>query len=104
MIKNGMRAIHPGEILYEEFLVPFGMTAHALSKALHVAPARINEIVRKERGITAETALRLSRYFGTTAQFWLNLQLAYDLRVTEKKALQKIEAEIEPREDHLEVA
>lgn len=98
MIKNGMRPIHPGEILREEFLLPMGMTAHALSKALHVTPARINDIVNQKRGITADTALRLARYFGGDAQSWLNLQQAYDLKTTEAKALPKIEVEVQPRE------
>jgi addiction module HigA family antidote len=81
MTKNGMRPIHPGEILREEFLAPRGMTAHALSKALHVTPSRINDIVREKRGITPDTALRLSRYFGGDAQSWLNLQHTYDLKM-----------------------
>ena len=81
MAKNGMRPIHPGEILREEFLAPRGMTAHALSKALQVTPSRINDIVREKRGITPDTALRLSRFFGGDAQSWLNLQHAYDLKI-----------------------
>ena len=64
MIKNGMRPVHPGEVLREEYLVPLDMTPNALAKALHVTPARINEIVREKRGVTPDTALRLSRYFG----------------------------------------
>ena len=71
-MKNGMRPIHPGEILREDYLVPLGMTPHALSKALHVTAARINEIVKEERGITLDTALRLARYFGGDAQSWLD--------------------------------
>lgn len=82
-INNGMRAIHPGEVLREEFLAPFGMTAHALAVALHVPPPRINDIVRERRAISADTALRLSRYFGTSAEFWMGLQADYDLRVAE---------------------
>jgi addiction module HigA family antidote len=99
MAKNKMRAIHPGEILREDFLVPLGMSAHALSKALHVTPSRVNEIVNEKRGITADTALRLSRYFGGDPQSWLNLQQTYDLKVTAKTALQKILDEVEPRDD-----
>lgn len=71
--------IHPGEILREEFLKPLGMSAYALAKRLHVPPPRINDIVLQRRGITADTAVRLSRCLGTTEQFWLNLQDAYDV-------------------------
>ena len=97
MIKNGMRPIHPGEILQEEFLVPLGMTATALARALHMTPARVSAIVRQKRGISAETALRLSRYFGGDAQSWLNLQQAYDLKVAQETALDKIMTEVQPR-------
>ena len=79
MATNKMRPIHPGEILREEFLVPLGMSANALSLALHVPAPRINDIVRERRGVTPDTALRLARFFDTTAQFWLNLQSAFDL-------------------------
>ena len=103
MIRNGMRPIHPGEILREDFLVPLGMTPHALSKALHVPPARVNDIVLERRGITPDTALRLSRYFGGDARSWLNLQQAYDLKIAEKEVLPKIIKEIQPR-DELEPA
>ena len=72
---------HPGEILHEEFLVPHGLSMTALARGLHVTPARISEIVKGERGITADTALRLSRFFGTTPEFWLNLQSRYELDV-----------------------
>ena len=71
--------IHPGEVLREEFLKPMAMSAYALAKRLRVPPPRINDIVLERRGVTADTALRLSRFFGTTAQFWLNLQAAYDI-------------------------
>lgn len=97
MMKNEMRPIHPGEILREEFLAPLGMTPHALSKALHVTPSRVNDIINEKRGVTADTALRLARYFGGDPQSWLNLQQAYDLKVAAKLAMQKIIAEIEPR-------
>lgn len=72
-------AIHPGEILREEFMQPLGLSSSAVAKALGVTPARINEIVREKRGITADTALRLSRFFGTDVQSWLNLQQQYDV-------------------------
>lgn len=83
MFKNGMRPIHPGEVLREDFLGPMDMSANALAKQLHVPASRINDIVLQRRGITADTALRLSRFFGGDPQSWLNLQTAYDLRVTE---------------------
>lgn len=95
-MKNGMRAIHPGEILREEFLNPIGMTPHALSKALHVPPARVNEVVRETRGITPDTALRLARFFGGDAQSWLNLQIAYELKLAEKAVAKQIAKEIKP--------
>ncbi|MBE1160318.1 HigA family addiction module antitoxin [Dyella acidiphila] len=71
--------IHPGEILREEFMLPAGLSANALAQELGVTAARINEIVREKRGITADTALRLARFFGTDAQSWLNLQMRYEL-------------------------
>jgi antitoxin HigA-1 len=97
MTKNEMRPIHPGEILREEFLAPLGMTPHALSKALHVTPSRVNDIVNEKRGVTADTALRLARYFGGDPQSWLNLQQAYDLKMAARLAMKKIIDEIEPR-------
>jgi addiction module HigA family antidote len=96
MAKNGMRPVHPGEILREDFLIPLGMSANALAKALHVPPPRINDIVRERRGVTADTAMRLARYFGGDARSWLNLQAAYDLRVAEIENAQRIEEEIIP--------
>jgi len=83
MFKNGMRPVHPGEILREDYLVPLGMTANALAKALNVPAARIHDVVRERRAVTADTAMRLARYFGGDARSWLNLQAAYDLRVAE---------------------
>lgn len=98
MFINGMRPVHPGEVLREEFLEPLGMSANALAKALRLTAARINEIVREERGVTAETALRLARYFGTSAEFWTNLQSAYELRVAAIRDERKIEEEVQPLE------
>lgn len=77
--------IHPGEILFEEFMAPFGLSSTALAKAIGVTPARINEIVRGRRGITADTALRLARFFGTDAQSWMNLQDNYDLAIARRE-------------------
>lgn len=82
-IKNGMRPIHPGEILREEFLEPLGMSANRLAEALHVTPARIYEIISGRRGITANTAIRLGIAFGTSTEFWLNIQMSYDIRIQE---------------------
>ena len=89
--------IHPGEILREDYMVPLGLSATALARALGVTPARINDIVRERRGITADTALRLARYFCTDAQSWINLQTAYDLRVAELAAGGAIDRIVKPR-------
>lgn len=97
MIKNGLRPIHPGEILREEFLEPLAMSAHALSLDLHVPAPRINDIVRERRAISTDTAMRLARYFGTTPQFWLNLQTAFDLKQTEAKVGEQILREVPQR-------
>ena len=94
MVKNGMRAIHPGEILREEYLVPLNMTANALSKKLGVTASRINEIVKEKRGITPETALRLERCFGGDAQSWMNLQTMYDLKIAGKAKVIMKEVEV----------
>lgn len=93
MVSNGMRPVHPGEILRDDYLVPLGMSATALAKALNVPGARIGEIVRERR---ADTAMRLARYFGGDARSWLNLQAAYDLRVAEIRDAKRIKREIEP--------
>ena len=81
-----LKPIHPGEILREEYMIPLGLSSNALARALNVAPARINEIVRERRGISADTALRLARYFNTDVQSWLNLQANYDLQCAEDAA------------------
>jgi addiction module HigA family antidote len=92
-----MRPVHPGEVLREEFLVPLGMSAHALALELRVPAPRINEIVRERRAVTPETALRLARYFGTTAQFWLNLRTSYDLKIAEREVGSKVAKEVRSR-------
>ena len=94
---NKMRPIHPGEILREEFLVPLGLSASALALELKVPAPRINDIVRERRAVTPDTALRLSRYFGTSPEFWMDLQTAFDLKTATKDSGGKIEAEISPR-------
>ena len=83
MFKNGRRPVPPGEVLREDYLKPAAMSANALARQLHVPASRVNDIVLERRGITADTALRLSRFFGGDAQSWRNLQTAYDLRVAE---------------------
>jgi len=87
--------IHPGEILKMEFLDEFGLSAYALAKALRVPVNRISGIVNGERAITAETALRLARFFGTSPEFWLNLQTHYDLTVAARRDARKIDREVE---------
>ena len=94
---NGMRPIHPGEILREEFLIPLGMTAHALAIALQVPAPRINDIVRERRAVTADTALRLAKYFGTSVEFWAGLQTDFDVAVA-RAAMTDVLARIVSRE------
>jgi antitoxin HigA-1 len=90
-----MRApIHPGEILKAEFLDELGLTAYALAKAIRVPPNRVTGIVNGERAITADTALRLARYFGTTPEFWLNLQTHYDLKIAQRLVGRVIERDV----------
>ncbi len=88
--------VHPGEILREEFLAPLGLSQNALARALAVPPRRINEIVLEKRGITADTALRLARYFGTTPEMWLHLQAGYDLRLARRDSGADIVARVVP--------
>jgi antitoxin HigA-1 len=86
--------IHPGEILQEEFLVPAGISQYRLAKETSVPPRRINEIVRGQRAVTADTALRLARYFGTSDRFWLNLQSRYDLEVQRDRLGDRLKREV----------
>jgi addiction module HigA family antidote len=95
MAKNGMRPVHPGEILKEEYMTPLGLSAAALARALHVSAPTVNDIVRQHRGVSADMALRLAVAFDTTAQFWLNLQAAYDLRKAETERGPQIWREVE---------
>ena len=90
-----MRPIHPGEIIKEEYLEPLSMSVNALAIALRVPASRINDVVRQKRGVSIDTALRLARYFNTTAQFWMNLQISYDLKIA-RQNMTKIENEIIP--------
>ncbi len=93
---NGMRPIHPGEILREEFLAPLNLSANALAIAIAVPAPRVNEIVRERRAISPDTALRLAKYFGNSPEFWLGLQMDFDLAST-KKSLKGLLARIAPR-------
>jgi addiction module HigA family antidote len=96
--KNGrMPPIHPGEILGEDLMKPLGLTVSGLARELKVTVNRMSEIVNGRRGINADVALRLSRYFGNTPEFWINLQTAHDLRVTIHSSASRIEREVRPR-------
>ena len=89
-----MTPIHPGEILFEEFLKPLGISQYKVAKDISVPPRRINEIVQGKRSITADTALRLARFFGLSERFWLNLQSRYDLEVEKDKLDMRLEKEV----------
>jgi addiction module HigA family antidote len=91
--------IHPGEIIREEVLVPLSLSVNQLAKALDVDAARLNEIVRGRRGITADTALRLARHLGTSAEFWLKLQVHYELRVARQTKEKYIDRAVRPRSE-----
>jgi len=90
---HSIAPIHPGEMIKEDFLSDYGLTQYALAKALKIPHSRVTDIVKGRRGITADTALRLARYFQNSAEFWLNLQAEYDLRTADVK---RIEAEVQP--------
>lgn len=98
MVTHPREPVHPGEILAEEVLAEIGMNANQLGEALGVAPNRISEILRGRRSITADTALRLSRWLGSSAEFWLNLQQAHDLEVAQAERGAEIERTVTPRE------
>ncbi|HEY7390062.1 MAG TPA: HigA family addiction module antitoxin [Bryobacteraceae bacterium] len=89
---------HPGETIREDCIEPLGLNVNQLANKLGITAARLNEIVRGRRGITADTALRLARYFGTSPEFWLNLQSLYDLRMAQIKAGRQIEKTVKPRQ------
>lgn len=94
MDKREFPPIHPGEILLEDFLKPMNLSQYAIARSLGVPPRRINEIVHGKRGITADTALRLARFFNMEAQFWMNLQSRYDLEIAKEKLSEKLEKEV----------
>jgi addiction module HigA family antidote len=89
---------HPGETIEEEYLVPLGMSVNGLAKELGIGVGRLNDIIRGRRGITADNALRLARYFGTTPELWITLQAFYDLRMAQRKSGRTIERQIKPRQ------
>jgi len=93
-MKRDMAPVHPGEILIEDFLKPMGITQYRLAKSIGVSQRRIGEIVSGKRAITADTALRLARYFGTDAQTWMNLQAHYDLAVAEEQLSDRLDREV----------
>jgi antitoxin HigA-1 len=95
--KNPLAPIHPGEILLEEFMKPLNLSINGLALALRVPTTRISAIVNETRGITADTALRLGRYFGTSSEFWMNLQRDFDLRVAAIQSRKEIEQSVRPR-------
>lgn len=97
MTGKKMPPLHPGEVLLEEFLRPTGISQNQLGRDLGVSPRRINEIVHGKRAITADTALRLARYFGVSAQFWMGLQADYDLETAEDKSSDRIRREVKAR-------
>lgn len=97
MTKKTLPPIHPGEILREEFLLPMGVSQYRLAKEIGVSPRRINEIVHGKRAISADTALRLSRYFGTSERFWINLQGRYDIEVEKDLLADRLILEVRPR-------
>ena len=103
MIKNGMRPVHPGEVLLEEFMRPSdpAINANTLAKALEVPANRITTIIKGQRGITGDTAVRLAAFFKTTAEFWMNLQKTYELRLAEMALPGKVKKHIEERRNLL---
>lgn len=93
-MKKRIAAVHPGEVLLEEFMKPRGITQYRVAKDIHVSARRINEIVHGSRAVSADTALRLGRYFGVAPQFWLNLQAGYDLEVERERLKARLEREV----------
>ena len=102
--KKLLPPIHPGEILREEYLKPLGLSMNKLALDLRVPVTRVSEIVHERRGITADTALRLARYFDTSPRYWLNLQSAYDLEVAQDELAGRIEQEVRPSDHHVLVS
>jgi addiction module HigA family antidote len=99
MARKAHRPIHPGEILFEEFLEPMGLSQYRLAKDISVPARRINEIVHGKRGITADTGLRLARYFGTSERFWMNLQIRHDLELEKERLKGRLVREVSVLEE-----
>ena len=97
MSTHKLEPVHPGEVLHEEFLKPLGLSQYRLARDINVPPRRINEIVQAKRSITADTALRLARYFGTSERFWLNLQTRYDIEVEKDRLGKRLQKEVVAR-------
>ena len=93
--KKGLRPMHPGEVLREEYLKPLSLSANALSMALRVPASRINDIVLERRGVTVDTAMRLTRYFGGDVQSWINLQSAYDIKIATRVLARRVAREVQ---------
>jgi len=89
-LKNGMRPIHPGEVLREEFLIPMKLTAHSLAIALHVPAPRINDIARERRAVSADTAMRLARFFNMSPEFWMGLQADYEMALAREQLAEEL--------------
>ena len=98
MDEERMAPVHPGEILLEDFMKPLGLSQYRLAKEMNVYPRKINEIVHGKRAITADTALRLARFFGTSAEVWVNLQAHYDLEMARDKLEERVRREVRPLE------
>jgi len=96
MTEEKLKSVHPGQVLLEEFLKPMGLSQNQLASSVYVSPRRIDEIVLGKRPVTANTALRLGRYFGTSPQFWLGLQMDYDLDVAEDEIAERLTLEVRP--------
>ena len=97
-VTKAFAPVHPGEVILHDYLVPLGMSRYALAKALGITQMRLGEIVRGRRAITPDTALRLARYFGTSAEFWIGMQAHYDLEVARDAVGEAIEKQVLPRE------
>lgn len=96
MPEEKMAPVHPGEILIEDFMKPLGISQYRLAKAIHVYPRKVSEIIQGKRSITADTALRLARFFGTSAEVWMNLQALYDLEVVKDELEESVQREVTP--------
>ena len=94
--RNGMRPVHPGEVLRDDYLGPLDMSANALARALHVPASRVNDILLERRGVTVDTAMRLVRFFGGDVQSWMNLQTAFEIKMAERSIAKRVDREVKP--------